>query len=125
MTTFFFWLVLVLFILVCFLLMMLVLIQKGRGGGLASAFSGGGGHTPFGTKTGDVLTWSTSILFGVFIVLAICLNLLSNSLNKTVIGPGGTVPVVIPVKPQGPSKPSNPEKSRSDAGPGIVLSAEA
>ena len=77
--TFLFWLTMSLFIFVCFILIMLVLIQKGRGGGLASAFGGGGGHTPFGTKTGDVLTWSTSIIFGVFILLAMCLNWLSNA----------------------------------------------
>jgi preprotein translocase subunit SecG len=59
--------------------MMLVLIQKGRGGGLASAFGGASGHTPFGSKTGDVLTWTTSVLFGIFIILAIFLNLLSNA----------------------------------------------
>ncbi len=76
--TFLFYLVMTLFILVCFLLMMLVLIQKGRGGGLASAFGGASGHTPFGSKTGDVLTWATSILFGIFIILAIFLNLLAN-----------------------------------------------
>jgi preprotein translocase subunit SecG len=74
-----FWITMSLFIFICFIMIMLVLIQKGRGGGLASAFGGGGGHTPFGTKTGDVLTWATSIVFGVFVLLAICLNWLSNA----------------------------------------------
>lgn len=79
MMNFLFYLVMVLFIFVCFLLIMLVLIQKNKGGGLSSAFGGGGGgNTAFGTKTGDVLTWATSILFGVFILLAIFLNLISN-----------------------------------------------
>ncbi len=80
--SFLYYLVLTLFILVCFLLIMLVLIQKGRGGGLASAFGGAGGHTPFGTKTGDVLTWTTSVLFGVFVLLAIFLNLICNKLTS-------------------------------------------
>ncbi len=74
---------LIFFILCCVLLMMLVLIQKGRGGGLASAFGGGGGHTPFGTKTGDVLTWTTAVFFGIFILLAISLNWVTNSSQKT------------------------------------------
>src|SRR3954447_6742316 len=66
------------FIIVCFLLIMLILIQKGRGGGLASAFGGGGGgNTAFGSKTGDVLTWATSIVFGVFLLLAIGTDLLA------------------------------------------------
>ena len=74
-----FYIVMGLFVFVCLILTMLVLIQKGRGGGLANAFGGGGGHTPFGTKTGDVLTWATSIIFGIFILLAIVLNLIANA----------------------------------------------
>jgi preprotein translocase subunit SecG len=71
--------VVTLFVFVCIFLILLVLIQKGRGGGLASAFSGGGGNTAFGAKTGDVLTWATSIVFGVFVLLAILLNLMTHS----------------------------------------------
>ncbi len=76
---FLFYLTIVLFIVVCLFLILLVLIQKGRGGGLAGAFGGGGGgSTAFGSKTGDVLTWATSIVFGVFLLLAVALNLLAN-----------------------------------------------
>src|SRR5437588_12879326 len=67
-----------LFVVICGFMVLLVLIQKGRGGGLASAFGGGGGNTAFGTKTGDVLTWATSIVFGIFLLLGIALNLLAN-----------------------------------------------
>ena len=84
MASFFFWLLFVLFIIVCLFMVLLVLIQKGRGGGLSSAFGGGSGHTPFGSKTGDVLTWATSIVFGVFLVLAIVLNLLANYQHQKV-----------------------------------------
>jgi preprotein translocase subunit SecG len=82
MLTFSFYSLLVLFILVCLILILLILIQKGRGGGLASAFGGAGGSTAFGSKTGDVLTWATSIVFGVFLLLAIALNLISNSMDR-------------------------------------------
>lgn len=75
---FFFYSLLVLFMVVCLFLILLVLIQKGRGGGIASAFGGMGGNTAFGSKTGDVLTWATSVVFGVFLLLAIVLNLLAN-----------------------------------------------
>ena len=68
-----------LFILVAVFLILLILIQKGRGGGLASAFGGAGGNTAFGSKTGDVLTWATSIVFGIFLVLAVALNLMAKS----------------------------------------------
>jgi preprotein translocase subunit SecG len=74
-----FWTLYTLLFLLSLILILLVLIQKGRGGGLSSAFGGGGGgSTAFGAKTGDVLTWATSIVFGVFMLLAIGLNLVAN-----------------------------------------------
>ena len=59
-----------LFIVVCILLILVVLLQKGRGGGLGAAF-GGAGSSAFGTRTGDVLTWVTIVLTGLFLLLAI------------------------------------------------------
>ena len=82
MTTFFFYLVMSLFIFVCLFMILLVLIQKGRGGGLSSAFGGGGGNTACGSKTGDVLTWTTSIVFGIFLLLAIVLNLMTANYHR-------------------------------------------
>jgi preprotein translocase subunit SecG len=79
MLSFAFWALYVFFLLTALILILLVLIQKGRGGGLSSAFGGGGGNTAFGAKTGDVLTWATSIVFGVFMLLAIGLNLVANA----------------------------------------------
>src|SRR3978361_1024270 len=78
MGTFFFYLVMTLFVTMCVFMILLILIQKGRGGGLAGAFGGAGGNTAFGSKTGDVLTWATSIVFGVFLLLAVAMNLLAN-----------------------------------------------
>src|ERR671921_12520 len=71
-----------LFVLVSVLLILIILIQKGRGGGLASAFGGGGGNTAFGSKTGDVLTWATSVVFGVFLLLAVALNKFADARNE-------------------------------------------
>ncbi len=78
MASFVFYLFMSLLLFVAVLLILLVLIQKGRGGGLSSAFGGSGGSTAFGAKTGDVLTWATSIVFGVFILLAVILDLVVN-----------------------------------------------
>ena len=81
-----------LFILVCLIMILLVLIQKGRGGGLASAFGGAGGNTAFGAKTGDVLTWATSVVFGVFLLLAIILNLMTRQTTaSTPTAPGAPI----------------------------------
>src|SRR5436189_4590229 len=83
MISFFLYLTCVLFIIVCVFLILLVLIQKGRGGGLASAFGGGGGNTAFGSKTGDVLTWATSIVFGIFLILSIGTVKVADSIHKS------------------------------------------
>src|SRR5687768_17833581 len=102
MIGFFFYLTIVLFILVCLFMILLILIQKGRGGGLASAFGGAGGNTAFGSKTGDVLTWATSIVFGIFLVLAVALNLFADARNSAGLAaaqPGGaTESVEVPLR---------------------------
>jgi preprotein translocase subunit SecG len=57
------------------LLVLVVLVQRGRGGGLSGAFgSGGGSSSAFGTKTGDVFTTVTVVLFVVFMLMGIWLN---------------------------------------------------
>ena len=95
-----FWTLYVLMLLVALILILLVLIQKGRGGGLSSAFSGGGGNTAFGSKTGDVLTWATSIVFGVFMLLAIGLNLVANARQAQLNNPTvASTPASTPAAP--------------------------
>src|SRR3954454_1452578 len=113
----FYWICVGLFIFVCVILMLLVLIQKGRGGGLASAFGGGGGNTAFGSKTGDVLTWATSVVFGVFILLAVALNLVVKhqaAQRSSLLAPAApTVPLSTPAgggsAPAGPANPAPAE----------------
>src|SRR5437870_9319424 len=109
-----------LFVVVAIILMLLVLIQKGRGGGLASAFGGVGGHTAFGSKTGDVLTWATAVLFGVFLLLAVVANLTFNRANTQArAGVGASAPVSTPAAPAqntpGPVAPGSPESNLPQA----------
>src|SRR3954464_3073186 len=89
------------FIIICLFLILIVLIQKGRGGGLASAFGGAGGNTAFGSKTGDVLTWATSIVFGIFLILAITLNLLANYYHNKRMNPAAATTVINSQSTQG------------------------
>ena len=104
--TILFWIFMPLFVALCVIMILLVLIQKGRGGGLSGAFGGAGGNTAFGAKTGDVLTWATSIVFALFVILAAVLNLVADKMSNSpqatqqvqqvpVNGPGGapTTPV--------------------------------
>src|SRR6476619_2670211 len=102
MLTFGFYTCLTLFVIVCLFLILLILIQKGRGGGLASAFGGAGGNTAFGSKTGDVLTWATSIVFGVFILLAVAANLFAKAThNQRQTVPAAAVPAAPAGSPLG------------------------
>jgi len=97
--TAFFYITMTIFIIVCLILVLLILIQKGRGGGLASAFGGGGGgNTAFGAKTGDVLTWATSVIFGIFLVLAILLNMFAQNIHEGRTRPGAAAPPPPPVR---------------------------
>lgn len=64
-----------LFILICILLIAVVLLQKGRGGGLSGAFGGAGGHTAFGSRTGDMFTWVTVVLVALFLLMGVLLVL--------------------------------------------------
>ncbi|MGD0540151.1 MAG: preprotein translocase subunit SecG [Tepidisphaeraceae bacterium] len=95
-----YWIILPLFLFVSFMMILLVLIQKGRGGGLSSAFGGSGGNTAFGAKTGDVLTWATSIVFALFVALAVILNLVCDRI-------GGS-PQPTQQTQQAPASPSSP-----------------
>src|SRR3954451_21573070 len=99
--TFFFYTCLTLFIIICLFLILLILIQKGRGGGLSGAFGGAGGNTAFGSKTGDVLTWATSVVFGVFLLLAIVLNLIGNAMERRGGAAVAGTPLVAPAPPVG------------------------
>lgn len=62
------------FVITCLLLILVILLQKGRGGGLSGAFGGAGGYSAFGAKTGDVFTWITVALTGLFVVMAVLGN---------------------------------------------------
>jgi|SRR3954447_22912141 len=108
-----FWICLNLFLAISIIMVLLVLIQKGRGGGLAGAFGGAGGNTAFGSKTGDVLTWATSVLFGVFLFLAVCVNWVSNAMEdnnrkqfQASIPTAGPVPAPQPAEPGVPLPPA-------------------
>jgi len=66
---------LVFFVIVAVLLIGMVLIQDEQGDGLAGMF-GGGSQTTFGSRAGNVLTRTTSVLGALFIVVALGLALM-------------------------------------------------
>ena len=72
---------LVFFVIIAILLVLLVLVQTDEGGGLG-VFAGGS-SSAFGSRAGNILTKTTSVLGAAFLIMSLGLALL----NRT---PGGT-----------------------------------
>ena len=69
---------LVFFVIIAILLVLLVLIQNSEGDSLGGIFAGGSGSA-FGSRSGNVLTRSTSILGALFLVVSLGLALLART----------------------------------------------
>lgn len=114
---FLFALLTVLFIVVSFALVLIVLVQRPQGGGLTGAFGGGGGtDTAFGGRTGDALTVATITAFAIYLLIAIGLNILSNTRTvetatpaAVTTAPDGTIPATDPaIAPATTTAPAQP-----------------
>lgn len=109
------------FILVSLLLIGLILLQKNRGSGLSGAFGGVGGHSAFGTKTGDFLTWLTVGLTGVFLLLAIIGNFAFEPAAVAArraaqnAPPAPATPAQIPITPTPTPPPATPTPTPTPA----------
>jgi preprotein translocase subunit SecG len=73
---------LIFFVIVAILLVLLVLIQNEEGDSLGGLFAGGSGSA-FGSRSGNVLTRTTTVLGALFLIISLGLALL----NRT---PGGS-----------------------------------
>lgn len=76
-------LLLVVFVIVSILLVLIVLVQGEDGDSLGGIFAGGSGSA-FGSRSGNVLTKTTYILGGLFLITSFCLALA----NRTPSGSG-------------------------------------
>ena len=75
----------IIYVIVCIALIVIVLLQSGKGDGLAGVFgAGGGSQTLFGSRTGDVLTKSTTALAVLFMLLSLVLAFLSGHRGRTI-----------------------------------------
>jgi preprotein translocase subunit SecG len=73
---------LVFFVIIAIILILLVLIQNEEGNSLGGIFAGGS-DSAFGSRSGNVLTRTTSVLGALFLIISLGLALLSRT-------PGGT-----------------------------------
>jgi preprotein translocase subunit SecG len=69
---------LVFFVIIAVLLILLVLIQNEEGDSLGGIFAGGSGSA-FGSRSGNVLTRTTSILGALFLIISLGLALVNRS----------------------------------------------
>ena len=69
---------LVFFVIVAIILVLLVLIQSEEGDSLGGIFAGGSGSA-FGSRSGNVLTRTTTVLGALFLIVSLGLALLNRS----------------------------------------------
>ena len=69
---------LVFFVIVAILLVLMVLIQNEEGDGLGGIFAGGSASA-FGSRSGNVLTRTTTVLGSLFLIISLSLALLSRT----------------------------------------------
>ena len=121
-----------LFIVISVALILIILVQRPAGGGLAGAFGGAGGggnESVFGGRVGDALTYMTIGAFGIYLLLAISLNLLSSddaatatvlTTEEAVVEPGVTADDVTtipaPIEEEPAAAPSTPAEPSEPAG---------
>ncbi len=83
-------LLLVLFIIVAILLILIVLIQNEQGDSMGGIFAGGSGSA-FGSRSGNILTKTTSVLGVLFLVLSFALALVNRTPGDTGVKTQGQV----------------------------------
>jgi preprotein translocase subunit SecG len=69
---------LVFFVIIAILLVLMVLIQNSEGDGLGGIFAGGS-NTAFGSRSGNVLTRTTTVLGALFLIVSLGLALLART----------------------------------------------
>ncbi|MCL2043657.1 MAG: preprotein translocase subunit SecG [Treponema sp.] len=69
---------LVFFVIIAILLVLLVLVQSEEGDSLGGLFAGGSGSA-FGSRSGNVLTRTTTVLGALFLIISLGLALLSRT----------------------------------------------
>jgi len=96
-------------VIIGILLMLAILMQSSKGGGLAGGFGGANMGAVFGVRrTSDFLTKFTQWLAGIFMVLALVINLWllpRGEIKKESVIQSGPPPTALPPTQQAPTTP--------------------
>jgi preprotein translocase subunit SecG len=109
------------FSFISIVLMGVILLQRGKGVGLSGAFGGSGGHTAFGAKTGDVMTWATVVGALVLLATAVGLNYLfvPPPVPGALPAPAAAIPASQPMTPAPmPASPAGTTAPHGSQAPG-------
>ncbi|MDR0513222.1 MAG: preprotein translocase subunit SecG [Treponema sp.] len=79
---------LIFFVLIAVLLVLLVLVQHDEGGGLGGIFAGGS-STAFGSRSGNILTKTTTVLGSLFLVISLGIALMNRPPTGTGVEAAG------------------------------------
>ncbi|MCL2601914.1 MAG: preprotein translocase subunit SecG [Treponema sp.] len=79
---------LVFFVIVAVLLILLVLVQNEEGGGLGGLFAGGS-NSAFGSRSGNILTKTTTVLGSMFLIISLGLALMNRPPSGTGVEAAG------------------------------------
>jgi preprotein translocase subunit SecG len=74
----------ILFVVICLILILVVLVQDEQGDSLGGIF-GGGSTTPFGSRSGNVLTRITGVLAAAFFLVSLIVGLVNRSSERGAI----------------------------------------
>ncbi|MBN2351200.1 MAG: preprotein translocase subunit SecG [Spirochaetales bacterium] len=74
----------ILFIILCLVLILIVLVQDEQGDSLGGIF-GGGSTTPFGSRSGNVLTRFTGFLAAAFFIICLIVGLVNRTAERAEI----------------------------------------
>ncbi len=109
----------ILFVLICLVLVVIVLMQDEQGDSLGGIF-GGGSTTPFGSRSGNVLTRFTGFLAAAFFIICLVVGLVNRSTERTAIQQDTETQAARqrffePIKRETPAPTAQPQASPSAA----------
>lgn len=117
-------LLIIIHVICCILLVAIVLLQVGRGRGMMGFLGSSTAETLFGSRTGDVLTKSTTVIAVIFMLTSLSLAYLSFKKTGSVVKGIKPKPGLTPGTAEAPAAPAGGEDIFSQKGSELVEKAK-